>query len=90
MSQKDAKNTNKGTIVFAHKLTEEEIELKELLSHVYGALEEKGLDPIQQIVGYFISDDPTYITSYKKARSMMQKADRYEMLSILLKHYLGL
>lgn len=90
MSQKDANKTKNGTIVFTHKLTEEETELKTLLTHVYQALEEKGLDPIQQIVGYFISDDPTYITSNRKARSMMQKADRYEMLSILLKHYLDL
>lgn len=90
MSQKDANKTKNGTIVFTHKLTEEETELKMLLTHVYQALEEKGLDPIQQIVGYFISDDPTYITSNRKARSMMQKADRYEMLSILLKHYLDL
>ena len=80
----------KGTIVFTHKLTEEELELKKLLAHVYGALEEKGLDPVQQIVGFLISDDPTYITSHKKARSLMQKADRYEVLSILLKNYLGL
>jgi len=85
-----SQNDKKGTIVFTHKLTEEELELKKLLAHVYNALDEKGLDPIQQMVGYLVSDDPTYITSHKKARSLMQKADRYEMLSILLRHYLGL
>ena len=72
-----SQNDKKGTIVFAHKMTDEELQLKKLLSHVYGALDEKGLDPIQQIVGFLISDDPTYITSHKKARSLMQKADRY-------------
>ena len=71
-------------------MTEEEIQLKKLLAHVYTALDEKGLDPIQQIVGYLISDDPTYITSHKKARSVMQNADRYEILSMLLRNYLGL
>jgi len=83
-------NDKKGTIVFNHKMTEEEAQLKKLLAHVYSALDEKGLDPIQQMVGYLVSDDPTYITSHKKARSLMQKADRYEILSILLRNYLGL
>ena len=85
-----SQNDKKGTIVFTHKMTDEELQLKKLLAHVYGALDEKGLDPIQQIVGFLISDDPTYITSHKKARSLMQKADRYEILSILLKNYLVL
>ncbi len=71
-------------------MTERELELKNILSEVYMALEEKGLDPIQQIVGYIVSDDPTYITSHRKARSLIQKVDRYEILSILLKKYLGL
>ncbi len=80
----------KGTIIFSHKLTEEEIELKKILTHVYNALDEKDLDPIQQMVGYIISDDPAYITSHKKARSMIQNIDRYELLSMLLRYYLGL
>ncbi len=80
----------KATQVFKRKPTEKELELKNILSEVYLALDEKGLDPIQQIVGYIISDDPTYITSHRKARSLIQKVDRYELLSILVKKYLGL
>ncbi len=83
-------NQNKATQVFKRKPTEKEIELKHVLSEVYLALEEKGLNPIQQIVGYIISDDPTYITSHRKARSLIQKVDKYELLSILLKNYIGL
>lgn len=84
------KMEKKATQVFERKLTDKELELKNILSQVYLALDEKGLDPIQQIVGYIISDDPTYITSHKKARSMIQKVDRYELLSIVLKKYIGL
>lgn len=79
-----------GTIIFKRKPTKEENELKETLVSVYQALGEKGLDPIQQIVGYIISEDPTYITSYKDARSKIQKIDRYELLSILLRNYLNI
>jgi uncharacterized protein (UPF0297 family) len=64
--------------------------MKDKLSKVYLALAEKGLDPIQQIVGYIISDDPAYITSYKNARSLIQKVDRYELLTMLIKNYLDI
>ena len=80
----------KGTQIFKRKVTREEIEMKEKLSRISVALAEKGLDPVQQIVGYIISDDPAYITSHKNARSLMQKLDRYELLSILLKNYLDI
>ena len=80
----------KGTQIFNRKVTREEIEMKEKLSRISVALAEKGLDPVQQIVGYIISDDPAYITSHKNARSLMQKLDRYELLSILLKNYLDI
>ena len=80
----------KPTQVFKRRATREELEMKDKLSKVYLALEEKGLDPIQQIVGYIISEDPAYITSYKNARSLIQKVDRYELLTMLIKNYLDI
>ncbi len=84
------KMEKRATQIFERKATDKELELKNILSEVYLALDEKGLDPIQQIVGYIISDDPTYITSHRKARSLIQKVDRYELLSIVLKKYIGI
>ena len=55
---------------------------------VYGALSEKGYNPINQIVGYLLSEDPTYITNYNNARSLICKLDRDELLQELVKHYL--
>ncbi|BED92640.1 MAG: IreB family regulatory phosphoprotein [Candidatus Paraimprobicoccus trichonymphae] len=62
--------------------------IKEILSTVYSALLEKGYNPENQIVGYIISQDPTYITQYKNARNLIMKLDRDEILKILLKYYL--
>ena len=59
-----------------------------ILSAVYDALKEKGYDPINQIVGYILSEDPTYITNYNNARSLICKLDRDELLQELVKHYL--
>ena len=53
------------------------------------ALKEKGYAPINQIVGYILSEDPTYITNYKSARTLICKVDRDELLQALVKHYLG-
>ena len=60
-----------------------------VLNHVYEALKEKGYNPISQIVGYVISGDPTYITAYKKARSMICKVERDAILRSLIKYYLS-
>ena len=57
---------------------------------MYEALKEKGYDPINQIVGYILSEDPTYITNYKSARTLICKIDRDELLQVLVRHYLGL
>ena len=63
-------------------------EMKETLSSVYNSLMVKGYNPINQIVGYILSEDPTYITSYNNARSLICRLDRDELLQELLKTYL--
>ena len=67
---------------------EKDAEIHQILSTVYQALEEKGYNPINQIVGYLLSEDPTYITNYNNARSLICKLDRDELLQELVKHYL--
>ena len=64
-------------------------EIKMVLTTVYNALQEKGYNPINQIVGYILSEDPTYITNYNGARSLIRKIDRDELLQTLLKSYLS-
>ena len=63
-------------------------EIKKILSSVYQSLQEKGYNPINQIVGYILSEDPTYITNYNNARALIRKLDRDELLQELVKHYL--
>ncbi len=62
--------------------------IKAILNAVYDALEEKGYAPVDQIIGYILSGDPTYITSYDNARSTIQEVERDELLTELLKSYL--
>ena len=64
-----------------------ENEVHEIIETVYDALQIKGYDPISQIVGYILSDDPTYITSYNGARSLIAKVERDELLEELVKSY---
>ena len=64
-------------------------EMKQVMMAVYDAMIEKGYDPINQIVGYILSEDPTYITTYKNARTLIQRIDRDELLTALLKNYLA-
>lgn len=64
-------------------------EIRQVLSTVYDALQEKGYNPINQIVGYILSEDPTYITNYNNARALIRKLDRDELLQVLLKAYLA-
>lgn len=68
--------------------TEPEVQVKEVLNIVYNAMAEKGYNPVNQIVGYIMSGDPTYITSYKGARSMIMKVERDELVEELLKEYI--
>ena len=64
-------------------------EVRKILFTVYTALEEKGYDPINQIIGYILSGDPTYITSHNNARSIIRRVERDEILEELLKNYLN-
>lgn len=68
---------------------ERENEMKEILTTAYGALKEKGYNPINQLVGYILSEDPTYITTYNNARSLIRHIDRDELLQAMVKTYLG-
>lgn len=69
---------------------EKDSQIKTMLAQVYAALEEKGYNPISQIVGYILSEDPAYITTYNNARSIIMKIDRYELLQTLIKDYLDI
>ena len=68
--------------------TEPEIQVKEVLETVYNAMVEKGYNPVNQIVGYIMSGDPTYITSFKGARSLIMKVERDEIIEVLLENYI--
>ena len=68
--------------------SEREDETKRILQEIYDALSERGYNPINQIVGYIISEDPTYITNHNNARALIRKLDRDDLLATLLKNYL--
>ena len=61
---------------------------KERILRIYEALQEKGYNPVGQIVGYILTEDPTYITNYKNARTLIRRIDRDELLREMLRHYL--
>lgn len=69
---------------------EKNIRAKEMLIEVYEALGEKGYNPINQIVGYILSGDPTYITSHNNARNLIRQIERDELLEKMVKNYIGL
>ena len=77
---------------FTRKFTipqERDLEIKAILTTVYQALQEKGYNPVNQIVGYILSEDPTYITNHNHARTLIRKIDRDELLQILVRKYLN-
>ena len=76
------------TIKFSSAKLEKELEMKNVLTTVYNSLKEKGYDPINQIVGYILSEDPTYITNYNNARALIRKIDRDELMRVLVTSYL--
>jgi len=78
------------TITFSIKEEEKDRERRMLLRAVYDALSEKGYNPIHQLVGYVLTEDPTYITNYKNARGLIRRIDRDELMAALLKDYLNL
>lgn len=82
-------NPNEKTITFSLK-DEKEIENRRVMQVVYEALVEKGYNPINQIVGYILSEDPTYITNHNNARSLIRRVDRDDLLNAMVRSYLGL
>ena len=64
--------------------------MRRILRNVFDALNEKGYNPINQLVGYILSEDPTYITNYKNARSLIRRIDRDELMGALVRNYLGI
>ena len=81
-------NKKQQTQIFK-KVDIEDDGMQATLTEVYNALSEKGYDPINQIVGYILSEDPTYITNYNGARSLIRRIDRDQLLNTLVKNYLG-
>lgn len=79
--------TDKNTVKFTVPSDDKE-NMRQILRNVYEALTEKGYNPINQIVGYLLTEDPTYITNYNNARSMICKIDRDELMQVLVKEYL--
>lgn len=80
-------NNNHETQVFEKQNLDKE-RIRGILKTVYEALEEKGYNPMDQIIGYILSGDPTYITGHKNARSVIKEVERDELLEELLKSYL--
>lgn len=73
---------------FFHVVKEQEYDVASILKDVYESLTEKGYNPVNQIVGYIMSGDPTYITSHKNARSLIMKVERDEILEVLFENYI--
>ena len=67
---------------------EKDYDVREIIASVYEALTEKGYNPVNQIVGYLMSGDPTYITSHKGARSLIMRAERDEIIELILEDYI--
>ena len=79
---------DKNNTQFFKVEVENQIRVDEVLEVVYGALREKGYNPVNQIVGYIMSGDPTYITSHKNARSLIMKVERDELVEEILRQYI--
>ena len=92
MAEKEVSETI--TFSFNYKQDTEQIareaEMKQTLETVYRSLSVKGYNPVNQIVWYILTEDPTYITNYNNARSLIRKIDRDELLNVLVRNYLGL
>ena len=73
---------------FFHVVKEQEYDVASILKDVYEALTEKGYNPVNQIVGYIMSGDPTYMTSHKNARILIMKVERDEILEVLFENYI--
>jgi len=80
---------DRNTILFTNPEKKEKQTTEEILHHVYNALEEKGYSAIDQMVGYILSGDPSYITGHNNARNLIRKIERDELVEELLKKFLG-
>ena len=83
-----AENSLGNTQYFRTK-PDQDLEVKEVLDLVYNAMDEKGYNPVNQIVGYIMSGDPTYITSHNNARSLIMKVERDELIEETVKYYIN-
>ena len=81
-------NENLHDTQFFQTVQENRMDVDQVLDLVYTALSEKGYNPVNQIVGYVLSGDPTYITSHKNARSLIMKVERDDILELLLSYYI--
>ncbi len=88
LNKEIGKEMNRETREFT-RLSDNDKMIRETLLAVYTALVEKGYNPISQLVGYILSEDPTYITNHKNARTLISRFDRDELLEALVKYYTG-
>ena len=79
--------TDQDTLTF--KVPDDKENMRQILRSVFDALTQKGYNPINQIVGYILSEDPTYITTHHNARSLIRRIDRDELLQAMVKNYLN-
>jgi uncharacterized protein (UPF0297 family) len=86
-NEKDVINMDKNQTQYFN-VVKEELDVYKILERVYEALEEKGYNPVNQMVGYVMSGDPTYITSHKNARSIIGKVERDEIIEVLFENYI--
>lgn len=82
-------NQNTFNTQFVEVVKDNNLPVSDILAQVYTALSEKGYNPVSQIVGYVMSGDPTYITSYKNARSLIMKVERDELIEETVKYYIN-
>lgn len=80
-------NVSEPTAIFSIR-DDKDQEIRQVLLLVYSALEEKGYNPINQLVGYILSEDPTYITTYKNARALIRRIDRDDLLQALVRDFI--
>jgi uncharacterized protein (UPF0297 family) len=88
MEEKNKSNADLGSTQFFRIQPEQVNGVQKILSVVYEALSEKGYDPVNQIVGYIMSGDPTYVTNYKGARSLIMKVERDELVEEIMRSYI--
>lgn len=80
---------NRNTIMFDNSIKSEQKTPREILEKVYEALEDRGYNPIDQIVGYFVSGDPSYITSHQGARNLISTIDRDDLIEDIIRQYMN-